>query len=278
MANEKRLIDFLIVGAMKAGTTTLYRDVITHPDIAMPEQKEPETLVRFTSLDDIRRDYTKLFHKAPEGSVKGEASTAYTKRPVYTGAAERARSLCDGRLRIVYIRRDPVDRIISHYKHERQHRRIDVPFSRALREVPELIDFSRYDWQIAPWKECFGEDQVLEIDLAAYSADRVGVARQVIAHIGADPDRLPPPNDRLIANSAREMKRIGNPLLNRFVRSLFYQRSIKPALPRPWREMTRRTILPRPEQISVEVSQEDRDFIVASLSIPDRSRAAGWTG
>ncbi len=44
---------FLIIGAMKAGTTTLYRDLLEHPGIHMPLQKEPETLVR--SLHSILR-------------------------------------------------------------------------------------------------------------------------------------------------------------------------------------------------------------------------------
>jgi len=266
MTSDKGPIDFLIVGAMKAGTTTLYRDLITHPDIAMPEQKEPETLVRFTSLDDIRRDYRDLFANAPHGSIRGEASTAYTKLPVYPGVAERARALSNGKLRIVYIRRNPLERIISHYKHERQHRRIDMPISHALREVPELIDFSRYDWQIAPWKACFGEENVLEIDLEVYAADRAGMAKKVVAHLGADPARLPAPDSRLVANSAREMKRIDNPLLDRFVRSVFYQRSIKPAVPRPWREATRRTILPSVPEIDIELSDHDRAFIASELA------------
>ena len=36
--------DFLIVGAMKAGTTTLYHDLSEHPDIFLPVLKEPEVL------------------------------------------------------------------------------------------------------------------------------------------------------------------------------------------------------------------------------------------
>jgi hypothetical protein len=261
------VIDFLIVGAMKSGTTTLYRDLLLHPDIVMPEQKEPETLIRFTSLDDIRRDYANLFRKAAEGTFRGEASTAYTKLPRYTGVAQRAHALTGGRLRIVYIRRDPVERIVSHYRHERQHRRIDMPISRALREVPELIDFSRYAWQIAPWKEWFGAEQVLELDLGDYAADRGRLAKRVVAHIGADPERLPPTDDDLIANSATEMQRIDNPLLDRFIRSLLYQRSIKPVVPRPWREITRRTILSRSEPIDVELSPDDLEFIANALAI-----------
>ena len=260
------LIDFLIVGAMKSGTTTVYRDLMLHPDVVLPEQKEPETLVRFTALDDIRRDYANLFRKAPAGAIRGEASTAYTKRPLHTGVAERAHALTGGRLRIVYIRRDPVERIVSHYKHERQRRRLDMPFSRALRELPHLIDYSRYAWQIAPWKACFGQEQVLELDLEDYAVDRTRLAKKVIAHIGADPDRLPTIDNELIANSAREIQRIDNPFFERSIRSSIYQRSIKPVLPRRWRELTRRTILARPTEIKVHLSQDDLAFIAEALA------------
>lgn len=37
--------DFLIIGAMKAGTTSIFNDLVQHPKIFMPEQKEPELLL-----------------------------------------------------------------------------------------------------------------------------------------------------------------------------------------------------------------------------------------
>ena len=43
--DKSHLPDFLIIGAMKAGTTTLYRDLELHPQIFLPQEKEPETLV-----------------------------------------------------------------------------------------------------------------------------------------------------------------------------------------------------------------------------------------
>lgn len=83
--------DFLIIGAMKAGTTTLYRDLVDHPNIFLPEQKEPNTLVMYGS--DMRRiidDYASLFARSPQDAICGEASTAYTKRPDNEGVAARA--------------------------------------------------------------------------------------------------------------------------------------------------------------------------------------------
>ena len=258
-------IDFLIVGAMKAGTTTLYRDLDLHPDVAMPEQKEPETLVRWTDREDIERDYRELFAKAQPGSIRGEASTAYTKRPHHEGVAARAREI-NPDLRVVYLRRDPFERIVSHYRHERQHRRIEAPLAEALRTHRELIDFSHYDWQIAPWKQAFGAAAVLEIELEEYAADRAGVLARVLGHIGADPGRMPPPDPSLVANSSREQKHMESPLLNAAIRSGLYQRRIKPLLPRKWREFGRRTILPEPEAIEATLSPADREYIARELA------------
>lgn len=257
--------DFLIVGAMKAGTTTLYRDLVTHPQVFMPEQKEPRTLVRFDDIAAMERDYGVLFARATAGQLKGEASTDYTKRPLREGVAERAFALTGGDLRIVYIRRDPVARIVSHYLHERQLERTDLPIAEAIRRDPAYIAFSRYDWQIEPWKAAFGAGRVFELELEAYSFDRTTLARRVLAHIGADPALLPPVDETIVANSAGEMKHMKNGLLARLLYSQFYQRTLKPLVPRRWRESARRTLLPKAETFDVTLTDEDLAFIAAGL-------------
>ncbi len=83
--------DFLVVGAMKGGTTTLYFDLGAHPDLHLPEPKEPEVLVRHADPAAIREAYAAHFRNARPGQLCGEASTVYTKRPDHEGVAERAR-------------------------------------------------------------------------------------------------------------------------------------------------------------------------------------------
>ena len=257
-------IDFLIVGAMKAGTTTLYRDLDLHPDVVLPAQKEPETLIRCRDLESIAQDYRELFARASAGAIRGEASTAYTKRPHSEGVAQRAREVNSG-LRIVYLRRDPIARIVSHYRHERQLGRMELPISEALRVHTDLIGFSRYEWQIAPWKEVFGEAAVLELDLEDYSVDRAGTIARVLRHIGADPAHMPRPDPTLVANSRWEQKHIRNPLLRAAVFSKFYQRRLKPLLSPRWREWGRRTILRPSEPIDAILSNEDCAYIAREL-------------
>src|SRR5262245_34426917 len=85
--------DFLIVGAMKAGTTSLHRDLNLHPQIFLPEEKEPEGLCHDRVLSARgRRRYARLFRPSRAGQMRGEASTAYTKLPEWQGVPARARN------------------------------------------------------------------------------------------------------------------------------------------------------------------------------------------
>ena len=257
--------DFLIVGAMKAGTTTLYHDLSEHPDIFLPVLKEPEVLTTLERLDEMRAYYARLFRPARPGQLKGEASTAYTKRPNNEGVAEKARSLCGDGLKIIYIRRDPVERIRSQYEHERQHGTLHEAFHIAVRLHPRLIDYSRYDWQIEPWIEAFGADNVLQLELETYSTDRVPTLRSVLRFIGADPDRLAAIDVNAVSNSRKEAKAIGNPLLRSFIHSRFYQLGLKRLFPREMREKVRRALLPAPRTEAIEIDPSTREYIRAEL-------------
>lgn len=127
---QKRLPDFLIIGAPKSGTTSLYYYLMQHPNIFMPANKEP---MFFTfegeNLDSYHfegppdrpdvvtniEDYLKLFEKAKQNQKIGEASTLYlydSKTP------ERIKChIPDGKM--IAIFRNPVDRAFSQYQHYR---------------------------------------------------------------------------------------------------------------------------------------------------------------
>lgn len=259
--------DFLIVGAMKAGTTTLYYDLARHPDLFLPAYKEPEILVQEDGAR-VLEAYAEHFRGAAAGQICGEASTAYAKRPEFEGVPERALAILGPGLRIIYIRRDPVARAVSHYKHDRQMRLVDLEFEDAVRRCPRYVDFGRYDWQVAPWIAAFGGDNVLEIDLDAYSAARRETLEKVLSFIGADPARLLPVEDQPVLNSASEPKHIPNPLLRRAILSTFYQRRIKPLVPAEWRTRARRALLRRPDEVDLTVSPDLARFIREQSALP----------
>jgi hypothetical protein len=88
--------DFLIIGAMKSGTSTLAAQLSEQAGIFMTTPKEPN----FFSDDDVYAQglpwYAALFDAAEPGDIKGEASTHYTKRPTYPETLARAQAVLEG--------------------------------------------------------------------------------------------------------------------------------------------------------------------------------------
>jgi hypothetical protein len=158
----KRRPHFVIVGAMKSATTTLQEQLVCQPGIFMCTPKEPN----FFSNDEQYRKglswYQDLFAAAPAGDLLGEASTHYTKLPTYPETLGRmARYLPD--VRLIYVMRHPVDRLVSHYMHEWSMGNIDCDIDDAVRRYPEMIAYGRYSMQLAPYFETYGRATVLPV-------------------------------------------------------------------------------------------------------------------
>src|SRR5215210_7255111 len=109
-----RLPDFLVIGAMKAGTTTLYNHLRGHPDIFMTSYKEPEFFVAEKTWGRGTAWYQRLFADAPDAARLGEASTSYSKCTEFTGVPERIHSLIPD-VQLLYVLRHPIARIESMY-------------------------------------------------------------------------------------------------------------------------------------------------------------------
>lgn len=240
---------------MKAGTTTLYRDLSLHPDIFLPEEKEPEVLLNPATQDDLRTEYADLFAQAPAHATKGEASTGYTKRPDHEGVAASALALCGQNLKLIHLRRDPIARTISHYKHDFSHKIVDADFETAVRTHPRYLDYSRYDWQLAPWRAAFGAN-LLELRFEDYVADRVAVTRQVCVHLGLDPDALPDLQLERSFNAAQNRRTPGTGLLRKLVHSRLYQRRIKPRISKNMRDTFAGVMLKKAPKAEVTLSPE----------------------
>jgi hypothetical protein len=153
---------FVIIGAMKCATSTLHDQLARQPGVFMSTPKEPN----FFSDDLVWARglgwYASLFQNAPANAVCGESSTHYTKLPTHPHAAERLHA-CRPQAKLVYVMRDPIDRLVSHYIHEWTMREFIEPIDQAIRSRPELINYSRYAMQLRPWLERFGTDRVLPV-------------------------------------------------------------------------------------------------------------------
>ena len=158
------LPDFIIVGAMKCGTSTLAAQLEAQPGFFMTTPKEPN----FFSDDEIYSKgtdwYENLFADAAPDDIKGEASTHYTKLPLLPDALPRMRNMLD-KPKIIYLIRDPVARAVSHYIHEWTMGVMPDDIEKAFANHKELVSYGCYADQIGPYVEAYGVDHVLVLNL-----------------------------------------------------------------------------------------------------------------
>lgn len=154
--------DFIVIGAMKSATTTLHEQLARQPGFAMSRPKEPN----FFSDDRIYARgwhwYSSLFASADEGQLRGESSTHYTKLPDYPRTIARmVRDLPE--IKLIYVMRHPIDRMMSQYVHELTTGRIKIDIHTAVERHHELIEYSRYAMQLGPFIDHYGFENILPV-------------------------------------------------------------------------------------------------------------------
>jgi len=246
------LPNLFVIGAMKSGTTSLHALLDSHPEVFMSDPKEPTHFVDGTELRSVSRRaweagfwrdrarYVELFAGAEGVPIRGESSTAYSKRPRLGGVPERIATVVPD-ARIVYILRDPVERTVSHYLHAVQwndeHR---VPLE-AVRAEPHYRDVSHYAMQLEPYHRVFGPERVKVMTLESLKSDTARVARDLFVWLGIDPGHLPPSLERRNPTRADVVRRRGPAVLRR-ARSARPTELLKRYLPWRVREMARRLL------------------------------------
>lgn len=180
---------FLIIGAMKCGTTSLYELFRQHPQIGMSREKEPAFFAAENAFANGWGWYESLFAQVADRPALGEASTSYSKRFRFPRAAPRvARYLPDAKL--IYVVRDPIERIESQWMHGMHQGWHDRRFDRAL-EDPGLIDPSRYWAQISAYRRYFADERILVLFFEDFKADPQRFLARCFRFIGVDSSFVP---------------------------------------------------------------------------------------
>lgn len=236
-----RLPDFLIIGAMKAGTTSLYRDLLANPAVFMPHDKEPNSLTGDDVLTDAGRSkYARLFDRAGPHQVCGEASTTYTQLPDITGVPARARKLLGERVRLIYLVRHPVERAISHHHHILAGGHTNQGFDEALKHWPRFIDYSLYAMQVKAWLEHFPRENLLIVLFERYIRERRATVESISRFLGV------PADCSAIDADAAHNRTEGKPVAPGWARLLhdnvLYKRLVRDMLPTATRERLKRLV------------------------------------
>lgn len=240
----RALPDFLVIGAQKAGTTSLYAMLDAHPEIAMSREKECNVLTRREATRLGYRAYFPLRHHCRARGVRrvGEATPYYLFHPL---APTRAAEWLAG-VRAIAILRDPVARAWSHYRHSIRLGHDDLPFVEALEREPERIaagdgdGFRRHSYaargdyapQLARWFDAIGRDRVLVIGFGEFMRSTDTVMPRIASFLGVEdrfartvPDRNRGSDMGEMPAAAREM------LVERFRRPNEELRALLGAIP-----------------------------------------------
>jgi len=242
-----KLLDFMIIGAQKSGTSALAHFLDQHPDVGFSSTKEchvfdADDYSSAWTRDDVQQRYSAFFTDYSHDLKWGEATPIYLFLPEI--AAELSRY--NPRLKLIVILRDPVERTISHYLMEYNRGNEERSFWLALLLEPVRLMSSKshrsmayrnysyrrrslYSRQLRNLYRFFDSAQVLLLDHEALLTHHQQAFKEVCEFIGIDSEFEV--EQELIFNSAGPCKRY--PLLRWLLKLsfLFEYRRIRRYLP-----------------------------------------------
>jgi hypothetical protein len=165
---------FFVIGAMKAGTSSLYDLLAAHPEIYASPTKEPRYFLKAAPSAREQQEYAALFVGRTSERWMFEASTGYAKYPRVAGVPARIKA-AHPEARFIYILRDPIERIWSHYVHNIDAGRETREFARAIDADPDYLDASRYHLQIEQYLAEFSWDRLLVLIFEEFVREPAGV-------------------------------------------------------------------------------------------------------
>lgn len=253
------LPNFLILGAAKAGTTSLYQYCRQHPSIFVPELKEPRFFAlegkeiepqdpvnqnTITQLD----DYQKLFAEVTTETAIGEASPAYFPDP---GAPARVAKYLESP-KLIVILRNPIDRAYSHFLFavQKGFEPPDATFLDAIhkptvvvgdwvRERP-YVDSGMYHLHLTRWLEEFDEEQINVCFFEDLVANPGQFARDIYAFLGVDATFQPTTDVKFAKSGVPQNRRLHQMLAH----PSKLKKTIKQSLPKGVVVQLRKTLGP----------------------------------
>lgn len=167
---------FLVIGAMKSGTTTLTSLLDDHPDIGLTAEKETSS---FLSVETAARAASTI--RSSRSLAAGEVSTAYMQTPVVPCDPRIAYDALGSELRLIAVLREPYSRALSHWRHWAQLGR--NPEGDLADILPDptrpFVQFSSYFAQLDNWAAVFGNANLLTLRLEDYARDPNSWIKQI---------------------------------------------------------------------------------------------------
>jgi hypothetical protein len=200
--------DFIIVGAPKCGTTSLYGYLRSHPQVYLSPIKEPnyfcldEPRLRFA---DTPTQYAALFAGATPGQVRGEGSTAY----LFSRVAATEMLKANPRVKLIAMVRNPLEMVVSYHAQKvYSFEESELDFATAWQlsplraqgrhvskdcRAPRYMDYKsigRLGEQLRRLKDLVPEQQLHVIVFDDLKSDPSSVFRHVLQYLELSPHAL----------------------------------------------------------------------------------------
>lgn len=177
------LPSFFVVGPPRTGTTWIQQVLTNHVNLPSPTKE-----TRFFDCHYHRGFdwYAKHFRAVRPHRPTGEVAPTYFASAL---ARERIRSVAPD-AKLVFVFRNPVERVVSLYRVKRAYGWLRWSFEEALERDPELLESSRYATQLQQWQDAFPESQLLVTLYDDLRESPQLYADRLFAFIGSSPARL----------------------------------------------------------------------------------------
>ena len=309
-----RIPDFFIVGHAKSGTTALYEMLRRHPQVYMPDFKEPwffstDMRPRFQPpragrLPQTLEEYLALFADARADQVAGEASASY----LWSRTAARGIADVQPAARIIAILREPASflrslhmQFLENHVESKRDLRTALELEGARREGkqiprgshrPQLLQYSdhvRYVEQLRRYRDLFDSKQVLILIYDDFRRDNKAAVRAVLRLLGVDETV---PVDVMDVNRTNRSMRsqalddvvhavsVGRGPASRFaktaIKTLTPQRLRRDALHLTQRRIVHGETAPADQSLMLELRRRFKPEVVALSEYLDRDLVSLW--
>lgn len=220
------LPNFLIIGAAKAGTSSLHYYLSQHPQIFMPTLKEPkffalvgeelnfqnpDQAINHDSINSLN-DYQKLFREVTDEIAIGEASPIY----LYSEKAAHHIRKYIPQTKLIVVLRNPVDRAFSCYTHLRREGYETLSFEDALQVEKQRIENNWahlwhyqeagfYSKQLKPYLNLFDREQIKIFLFDDLCKDSLSLLQEIYKFLGVDADFIPDLEKRNVSGMPKSL-------------------------------------------------------------------------
>ena len=252
--------NFLVIGALKCGTTSLCYSLGKHPQVFMCDPKEPHFFGRKPDPKKTIEWYESLFDKGLGKIAIGEGSTSYTHPDIIRQAAADIAEYTP-KCRLLYMVRNPIKRLESDWKMRRHEGWAPASINEAVKSQPTLTTQGMYWKNVNEYRWLFSDKQILIVFLEDFSRDPDRELKRCFDHVNVDASKkIDVPEKPL--NESRGYRK--DRIISRYLRGTSFFEGMKAFMPN-WLRGLAKTTFTRKEDLVVRWEEQVRRSVIAEL-------------